>query len=182
MNFINFVRSVCNEYKTRQRCFTRPFSPPSSGKGPCSRLKQGDCSGVMTSEPAEGAQDILMRHSYEPWIKMGGGGGGGGIGTGNFCWCYTQGLTFLVSPLEGSAKQVRSAFYLFTCLHSLDNKVLHGLDQDPSLTVFCPVSAAEGSTDVQTIIFFWLKKGQVLCIPPLGSVLKASSSFLQLNH
>ena len=46
-----------------------------------------------------------------------------------------QGLTFFVSPLE---EQVRS------CLHSLDSKVLHGLDQDPSLTVFCPVSAAEG--------------------------------------
>ena len=32
----------------------------------------------------------------------------------------------------------------FICLHGFDNKVLHGLDLDPSLTVFCPVSAAEG--------------------------------------
>ena len=37
----------------------------------------------------------------------------------------------------------------FICLHSLDNKVLHGLDQDPSLTVFCPISAAEGKADVK---------------------------------
>ena len=30
MNFINYVRSARNEYKTRPRyrCFTRPFSPP----------------------------------------------------------------------------------------------------------------------------------------------------------
>ena len=50
-------------------------------------------------------------------------------------------------PSYPPERQVRSAF---TCLHSLDNRVLHGLDQDPSLTVFCPVSAAEGSADVQT--------------------------------
>ena len=39
----------------------------------------------------------------------------------------------------------------------LDNKVLHGLDQDPSLTVFCPVSAAEGKAAAPSTIF-WRKK------------------------
>ena len=50
-------------------------------------------------------------------------------------------------------------------------KVLYELDQDP---VFCPVSAAEVKVIFRTIIFG--EKGQVLCIPPLGSVLKTSSS------
>ena len=33
MNFINFVRSACNEYKAIHWCFTRPFSPPQVVKG-----------------------------------------------------------------------------------------------------------------------------------------------------
>ena len=32
-NFINFVRSACNEYKAIHWCFTRPFSPPQVVKG-----------------------------------------------------------------------------------------------------------------------------------------------------
>ena len=36
--FHQFIRSACNEYKTMQRCFTRPFSPPQVVKGLAHRL------------------------------------------------------------------------------------------------------------------------------------------------
>ena len=41
MNFITFVRSVCNEYKTRQWYFTRPFSPPQAVKGHARQTRGG---------------------------------------------------------------------------------------------------------------------------------------------
>ena len=87
-----------------------------------------------------------------------------------------QGLTFFVSPLEGSAKQVRSAF---TCLYSLDNKVLHGLDQDPSLTVFCPVSAAEGKAAALMFrsIIFWQKRSSFV-YPSTGLSFEDKLKFL----
>ena len=68
---------------------------------------------------------------------------GGGLYT-NFC-----AHTLIPSALYLFCLLLLSKFaLLFTCLHSLDNKVLHGLDQDPSLTVSVSAARRQGA-DVQ---------------------------------
>ena len=64
MNFITIVRRACNEYKTRQRYFTRPFSPPQALKGPACQTKGG---GEMSRGSGPHLFEMIFKIAPSKW-------------------------------------------------------------------------------------------------------------------
>ena len=48
---MNFINLVCNEYKTMQWCFTRPFSPPQAAKSCAHEAWGGGGGGAGKASP-----------------------------------------------------------------------------------------------------------------------------------